>query len=205
MNLEVDMQEPDLQTIVLASRNRGKTGEFQILLQDLNCRILSLSEAGLGGDIEETGDTFEENARIKAVAFSMRARFPVLADDSGLEVASLGGRPGVYSARYAGPAATDEDRNRKLLHELETGGKNREARFFCALALAYRGEILLEVQGECRGEIAPAPRGKNGFGYDPVFLLPSLGKTFAELSPSEKNLYSHRTRAVQNLISQLKQ
>jgi XTP/dITP diphosphohydrolase len=199
------MQGPDLQTIVLASRNSGKTGEFRVLLQELNCRILSLSEAGLDGDVEESGDTFEENARIKAVAFSMRARFPVLADDSGLEVAWLGGRPGVYSARYAGPEATDGDRNRKLLHELETAGKNREARFFCALALAYRGAIVREAQGECRGEIAPAPRGENGFGYDPVFLLPSLGRTFAELSPSEKNLYSHRTRAVRNLISLLKQ
>jgi XTP/dITP diphosphohydrolase len=204
----VSRQEPmrkfDLQTIVLATRNSGKIGEFQVLLQEPGCRIISLDEAGVIGDVAETGNTFAENARIKALAFSQRTRFPVLADDSGLEVAALGGRPGVHSARFAGPGATDRDRNRELLRELKAAGGRRDARFFCALVLAHRGEVLLESEGECRGIITPFPRGENGFGYDPVFLLPSLGRTFAELSPAEKNLYSHRTMAVRNLVSQLK-
>ena len=193
------------ETIVLATRNRGKITEFRSLLQALDCRVVSLQDAGIDREVEESGSTFAENARLKAAAYSRLTRFPVLADDSGLEVMALGGRPGVYSARYAGAGATDEERNRKLLGELENGGKSREARFFCALALAQEGMVLVEAEGECRGEITRSPRGENGFGYDPVFLVPELGKTFAELSPQEKNLRSHRTRAVRNLVRQLQQ
>jgi len=197
------MPERNLQTIVLASRNNGKIGEFQSLLQVLDCRILSLQDAGIDFEVEESGRTFAENAQIKAIEYSHRTRFPVLADDSGLEVVALDGRPGVYSARYAGTKATDEDRNQKLLAELENTEANRQARFVCALALAQDGIVLLEAEGECRGEIASIPRGSNGFGYDPVFLLPALRKTFAELNPQGKNRYSHRTRAVQNLLTQI--
>ena len=118
---------------------------------------------------------------------------------------ALGGRPGIYSARYAGPDASDEDRNQKLLKELEGEENDRTARFFCALTMAQEGKILLEAEGKCRGVIAYAPRGTNGFGYDPIFLFPELDKTFAELNPEEKNRYSHRCRAVRNLLARIKE
>ncbi|MBN2317640.1 MAG: XTP/dITP diphosphatase [Acidobacteria bacterium] len=199
------MTVKNFQTIVIATRNSGKLNEFKTLLAPLKNRVMSLRDAGIDRDIEESGATFAENARIKALAYSRLTRFPVLADDSGLEVKALGGRPGIYSARYADPDASDEDRNRKLLEELESAGGNRNARFFCALALAREGTLLLETDGECRGIIAGAPRGTNGFGYDPVFLFPKLGKTFAELTREEKNEHSHRSRAIRNLVAQLKQ
>lgn len=197
------MVDLNLQTIVLATRNNGKLREFRALLQPLQSNVLSLQDVDINSDIEESGSTFAENACLKALAYSQYTRFPVLADDSGLEVMALGGRPGVYSARYAGPDASDQDRNQKLLKELEREKNNRGARFFCALALAREGSILLESEGECRGIIGFTSRGANGFGYDPVFLLPELERTFAELSPEEKNKYSHRTRAIRSLISQL--
>ncbi|RPI00198.1 MAG: XTP/dITP diphosphatase [Ignavibacteriae bacterium] len=199
------MPRINLQTIVLATRNSGKLREFQTLLLPLKSRVLSLQDISIDRDFEESGNTFAENARLKALAYSGLTPFPVLADDSGLEVMALGGRPGIYSARYAGSDASDEDRNQKLLKELEGEEDNRRARFICALALAQKNTVLLESEGECRGIIIRAPRGTNGFGYDPVFLFPELDKTFAEFSPEEKNEYSHRTRAVRNLISQLKQ
>jgi XTP/dITP diphosphohydrolase len=196
---------PNLNTIVLATRNSGKVKEFQSLLRTLDCRILSLHDVGIDFEVEESGTTFVENARLKAVTYSNRTSFPVLADDSGLEVTALEGRPGVHSARYAGDDATDEARNTKLLAALDGNGENREARFLCALALAKEGAVLLESEGECRGEIIGAPRGQNGFGYDPIFLLPELAKTFAEMSPSEKNRFSHRTRAVRQMLKKLNQ
>ncbi len=194
----------NLQTIVIATRNAGKLREFQALLEPLGNRVLSLEDAGIDRDVEESGATFSENARIKALEYSRMILFPVLADDSGLEVRALGGKPGIYSARYAGSGASDEDRNRKLLEQLEHEDKNRDARFFCALAMAMQGTLLLETCGECRGVITRTPRGKNGFGYDPVFLFPELDKTFGEFSREEKNEYSHRSRAIRNLISMLK-
>jgi XTP/dITP diphosphohydrolase len=199
------MTENKFPTIVLATRNEGKLREFQTLLAPLKNRVLSLKDVGVDRDIEESGTTFTENARIKALEYSRLTPLPVLADDSGLEVMALGGRPGVYSARYAGPDASDEDRNRKLLEELAHEDKNREARFFCALAIALGGTLLLEADGECRGVITRTPRGANGFGYDPVFLLPELDRTFAELTREVKNEYSHRCRAIENLILLLKQ
>jgi XTP/dITP diphosphohydrolase len=199
------MNVEKLEAIVLATHNRGKLSEFQELLAPLDSQILSLRDVGIDHDVEESGNTFQENARIKALLYSRKTPFPVLADDSGLEVMALGGRPGVYSARYAGPDASDEDRNRKLLKELECAGNNREARFYCALALAREGAMLMETEGECRGIITDAPRGTNGFGYDPVFLFPDLDKTFGEFSREEKNLYSHRSRAIRNLIALLKE
>jgi XTP/dITP diphosphohydrolase len=188
-----------LKTIVVASRNDGKLREFHDLLSPLGSRILSLKDLAIAVDPEETGSTFAENARLKAVAYSQHTHFPVLADDSGLEVAALAGRPGIHSARYAGAGASDEDRIQKLLGELQ--GKARDARFFCALAFALEGALLLESKGECRGVIAEEPRGTNGFGYDPVFFFPELGKTYAELSEGEKNLHSHRSRAVASLLA----
>jgi XTP/dITP diphosphohydrolase len=188
-----------LKTIVVATRNSGKLREFRDLLAPLGSTILSLGDLFLDAEPEESGTTFAENARLKAVAYSRYTQFHVLADDSGLEVAALGGRPGVLSARYAGPGASDSERVRKLLRELQ--GKGRNARFFCALALAHKGAIVLETEGECPGIIAEEPRGTNGFGYDPIFFFPELRKTLAELSESEKNLVSHRSRAVASFLS----
>ena len=185
--------------IVVATRNMGKLREFQTLLHPLNCDIRSLADfAGdtEGVEIEESGSTFAENARLKAAGYSRLVPFPVLADDSGLEVDALGGRPGIHSARYAGLDASDADRVRKLLDELESRAGERTARFVCALALARNGEVIAEAEGNCSGVIISEARGSKGFGYDPVFLFPELGKTFAELDEAEKNQYSHRARAV---------
>lgn len=194
------MSDPNFDTIVVATRNSGKLEEFRALLRPLRCRLLSLPEAGIDRTVEESGRSFADNARMKAVAYSRLSPFPVLADDSGLEVAALGGRPGVRSARYGASGASDADRNRKLLEELARAGAGREARFVCALAVAHRGAVVLETEGECRGVIAPSMRGASGFGYDPIFLLPELGRTFAELSAEEKNAYSHRSRALGRLL-----
>ena len=199
------MLDVDLRTIVLATRNTGKLREFQTLLQPLKSSVLGLMDVAIDRDIDESGTSFAENARLKALFYSGLTSLPVLADDSGLEVMALGGRPGIYSARYAGTDASDEDRNRKLLKELEDEKDDRTARFFCALTMAQEGRILLETEGKCRGVITYAPRGTNGFGYDPIFLFPELDKTFAELSPEEKNRYSHRCRAVLNLLARVKE
>ena len=190
-------------TIVIATRNGGKLREFRNLLSPLGSRILSLTEISLDVELEESGKTFAENSRLKAIGYSRLIQFPVLADDSGLEVTALGGRPGIHSARYAGPGASDSDRIQKLLEELEKTGGARDARFVCALALAQEGVLLLESEGTCQGVLAMAPRGTNGFGYDPIFLFPALGRTYAELGESEKNQYSHRARAVSSLLRQM--
>jgi XTP/dITP diphosphohydrolase len=190
-------------TIVIATRNNGKLREFRTLLLPLKSEILSLRDLSIEEEFEESGKTFAENARLKAIAYSRLTRHPVIADDSGLEVAALAGRPGVHSARYAGPGASDADRIRKLRNELGSTGGGPEARFVCALALAQDGVVLLESEGECRGTIITDPRGTNGFGYDPIFLFAKLGKTFAELNEAEKNQHSHRAQATAALLSSL--
>ncbi len=189
--------------LVVATRNRGKLSEFRSLLAAAGWQVLGLAEAGISADAEETGATFSENARLKALACSHETDLPVLADDSGLEVFALGGRPGIHSARYAGNGASDAELIDKLLAELGNVAVSRDARFVCALALARRGRLVLEVEGECHGIIAAAPRGTHGFGYDPVFLFPELGRTYAELSAEEKNRVSHRARAVAALLQRL--
>jgi len=189
--------------IVLATHNRGKLREFRTLLEAQGWRILGLDDLNIHKEHEETGSSFSENARLKALAYSGETDLPVLADDSGLEVFALGGRPGVHSARYGGPGTTDEDRSKKLLQELKESGGSRECRFVCALALSLRGSVLIEVEGECRGEIAHEPRGESGFGYDPIFLLPEEGRTFAELGAAAKNRTSHRARAIDLLLKTL--
>jgi XTP/dITP diphosphohydrolase len=189
--------------LVVATRNAGKLREFRNLLLPLNAAVLSLPDLGINAEIEESGNTFAENARLKAIGYSQVTRLPVLADDSGLEVEGLGGKPGIHSARFAGPGASDADRIFKLLNELEKSNGGREARFVCALALAQDGVLLLESEGECRGIISGEPRGTNGFGYDPVFYFPDLGKTYAELSDAEKNRVSHRANAVASLLLQI--
>jgi XTP/dITP diphosphohydrolase len=191
-----------MKQLVIATRNSGKLREFRKLFLPLKCEVISLADLGVDEEFEESGITFAENARLKAIGYSQIIQLPVLADDSGLEVEALGGRPGIYSARYAGPGASDEDRVRKLLKEMKHSAE-RNARFVCSLALAKGGALLLESEGECRGVIANEPHGTNGFGYDPVFLFPELGRTYAELSQAEKNLYSHRARAVSSLLRQI--
>jgi XTP/dITP diphosphohydrolase len=193
----------DLSTLVIATRNIGKLREFRSLLASTGWRILGLSDIYCEKEYEEIGATFAENARLKAMSYSADTCLPVLADDSGLEVPALGGRPGIHSARYAGPEATDSDRIRKLLSELDASGGPRDARFVCTLAIAQSGHLLLEASGECRGLIAREPRGANGFGYDPIFLFPELRRTYAELGESEKNQHSHRAYAVRALLEQL--
>jgi XTP/dITP diphosphohydrolase len=189
--------------IVVATRNRGKLREFRALLEPSGFEVICLSDLAILKDVDETGSTFAENARLKACCFSEETDLAVLADDSGLEVFALGGKPGIASARYAGPGASDGDRIYKLLSELELIQGGRQARFVCALALAQGGTILLETEGECRGEIVPEPHGANGFGYDPIFYFPQLGKTMAELTDDQKNTISHRARSVQSLLVKL--
>ena len=188
--------------VVMASRNPGKIRELQEILKDTGLTLLSLNDFPELGEIPETGATFAENAALKAREVARHTRLPALADDSGLEVAALGGRPGVYSARYAQdrtrPAApTDADNWRKLLDELQdVPWEKREARFVCEIALACPDGRLFRARGECAGKIALAPRGTQGFGYDPVFWVPAYGATMAELEPEIKNRLSHRARAL---------
>ena len=192
-----------ISTVLVATRNPGKLREFRALLAPAGWSVLGLDDlAEPPTEPAEEGATFADNARVKALAVCEATELAVLADDSGLEVAALGGRPGVYSARYAGAHAADGDRIAKLLEELGAE-RDRRARFVCALALAQKGTLLAEALGECRGEIAEQPRGSHGFGYDPVFLVPELGRTFAELSEAEKNLRSHRARALRDLLDRL--
>ena len=191
-------------TLLLATRNPGKLREFRLLFGPAGWEVAGLSDLGPLPEVKETGNSFAENARIKALGYSLETELPVLGDDSGLEVFALGGRPGIRSARYAGPEATDGDRIKRLLDELERSGPDRTGRFVCALALAQWGALLCEAQGECRGEIAREPRGSGGFGYDPVFLVPELGRSFAELTEEEKCRISHRARAVESLLERMK-
>jgi XTP/dITP diphosphohydrolase len=195
------MAQP-LGRVVVATRNPGKLREFQALLGRAGWRVEGLPPANGSEEPQETGASYAENARIKALHASRSTPLPVLADDSGLEVEALAGRPGVRSARYAGPDASDGDNRALLLAELR-GAPARDARFVCALALARSGAVLHETEGECRGVIVEEPRGVGGFGYDPLFLVPDLGLTFAELAPDAKNRISHRARAVDALLARL--
>ena len=184
-------------TLVLATQNPGKVREFAELLvtAGLHARVIGLREAGVSAP-EETGTTFRENAVLKARHAAATSGQLALADDSGLEVDGLNGAPGVYSARYAGPNADDEANRQKLITALEAvPDAARTARFRCALAIAGPDGAVEVVEGVCEGTISIEPRGTNGFGYDPLFVLPERGQTMAELTPAEKNAISHRARA----------
>jgi len=187
-----------LEELVLATRNKGKMEEFRKLLKEYFQSVVSIADVRPGLEVRETGESFRENALIKARRVFQETGAPTLADDSGLEVEALDGRPGVHSARYAGPGARDLDNVRKLLGELN-GIQRREARFVCCLALVFPDGMEVVVEGSCGGVIAGEPSGKGGFGYDPVFFLPERNMTMAELPPSEKNTISHRGRAVRAL------
>lgn len=193
-----------LLSIVIATTNEGKLSELRALLADLPVRLLSVTDV-LGDklSVNEDGATFDQNAATKARAVCQATSLYALADDSGLEVEALGGRPGVRSARFAHERATDAENNAALLRELEeVGDGGRAAKFRCVLALAspWTPERVETVEGSCEGFIARAPRGSGGFGYDPLFIVPELGnRAMAELSEAEKNGVSHRARAVRAL------
>lgn len=189
--------------VIAATKNKGKIREIQEILSPLNIEIISQREIGIDVDAEETGDTFERNAIIKARAVAMICDYPVLADDSGLCVDALGGAPGVRSARYAGDGATDSDRINKLLAEMD-GKTDRNAKFVTSVAFIFPDGREITASGEVRGVITDAPKGENGFGYDPVFYCLELKKTFAQASDEEKNSVSHRGRALKNLYEKLK-
>jgi XTP/dITP diphosphohydrolase len=181
--------------IVVATRNRHKLEEIRLLLEGLPVRLVTLDEAGVVGELAEEGKTFAENAASKAEQAAEASGLAALADDSGLEVEALEGRPGVRSARYAGPRATDAENNKKLVDEAGAAGlEGTPARFRCVAALALDGRTRT-VEGTVEGTLLLEPRGRGGFGYDPHFLLPGLGKTMAELTREEKNRISHRAQA----------
>jgi len=181
--------------LLVATNNPGKVREYDDLLDGLGLDLCGLADIGLS-KVEETGQTFAENALLKALAYGRASRLLTLADDSGLEVEALGGAPGVYSARYAGKGASDADRYRKLLAALDgVPWEKRAARFQCVIALAWPDGRIETFEGQCDGVIAFEPRGTNGFGFDPVFYMPEFGCTMAELSTEVKNRVSHRARA----------
>lgn len=183
------------QRLVLATRNRGKIREIWELLKDFPVEIKNLDDFGPIPDVEEDGDTFDDNAFKKASFTAKVLGLPALADDSGLEVEALEGAPGVRSARYAGPSATDQENNDKLLQEMK-GKANRRAAFVCVISIAVPSGVALTYEARCEGLIAETPAGDNGFGYDPVFFYPPMNRTFAQLSAEEKNQVSHRGKAL---------
>jgi XTP/dITP diphosphohydrolase len=191
--------------LLLATNNKGKVREYRKLLTDIPFELVTLAEEGIMTEVEEVGNSLEENARLKATLLAAESRLLALADDSGLEVDALGGEPGPMSARYAGEGASDTDRVNYLLARLENvpEGK-RSARFRCVIAVATPDGKVEICSGECPGIIALEPRGGQGFGYDPIFYLPELGRTMAELSPEVKNRVSHRARAARKVPELLK-
>jgi len=192
------MHKPKL---LIATNNKGKLREIQAVLQGLDLELVSPADLDLDLDVEEDGQTYAENATKKALAFFQASGLVSLADDSGLEVDALNGAPGLHSARYVPlPGATDADRRATLLLNLSKKPRPWVARFRATVAIAGPGKGVKLAEGTCPGQIIPEERGTGGFGYDPIFLLESLGKTMAELEMNEKNRLSHRGRALQNAI-----
>lgn len=191
--------------LLLATTNPAKIREYSLLFQGAPLRLITLAEEGIKVEVSETGSTLEENARMKAAAYAVDDKFVVAADDSGLEVDALGGEPGPLSARFAGKNASDKEKVALLLSRLAgVPWEKRSARFRCVIAIASASQVLRIFEGECQGVIAFEPRGSQGFGYDPVFYLPELGKTMAELSIEEKNRVSHRGKAARKALRFLK-
>jgi len=187
--------------LVIATRNKGKTQEIKDLLKDFPVDIKNLGDFGPIPELEEDGDTFDENAYKKASFAARILGQPALADDSGLVVEALGGGPGIHSARYAGENATDEQRYLKLLEEMK-GKSNRRAAFECVISIAVPTGVALTYEARCEGLISQKPEGSNGFGYDPVFFYPPYNKTFAQITREEKNRISHRGKALAELKSE---
>ncbi len=192
-----------MSTLVFATRNKGKIAELSGLVAPLGLEVISAAELG-APDVEEDGETFEDNAVKKAREVATATGLPALADDSGLKVDALDGAPGVYSARFAGPEATDADNNRLLLQRLQgVDTERRGAHFFCAMAFAdprgALGDAVEVTRGRCHGVILEELRGDGGFGYDPLFFVPDRDQTFAELGAGVKNTISHRARAMEQM------
>jgi XTP/dITP diphosphohydrolase len=187
-----------MKRILLATNNQGKLREYRRLLRGIPFEIVTPLECGITAEIAETGATFEENAMQKATTMASLSNLLTMADDSGLEVEALGGAPGPLSHRFAGKNADDAKRVEFLLNKLKAApDKNRNAQFRCVIAIAEPAGRVEICSGKCRGVIIDKPRGANGFGYDPIFLIPELGKTMAELTLTEKNKISHRARAAE--------
>ena len=185
-----------MRALLLATTNRHKVDELRVIFSTLPFTLSSLTDIQLDMDVEETGTTFLANAELKARAYAQTSGMLSLADDSGLEIDALGGAPGVYSARFAGVDTPYEERFRLILKQLQGLPQDqRTARFRCVISIAEPSGFCRSVEGVVEGVIADAPRGANGFGYDPIFLLPELGKTTAELAPEHKNRISHRGQA----------
>jgi len=193
--------------LLIASKNRGKVLEINALLGialQKVVEVVTLAELPNVEEPRESGKTFSENARIKAIHYATRHKILCVADDSGLAVDALGGLPGVRSARFAGEGASDAANNAHLLHELAPFPGPWKAAFVCVAAAALPHRVVAEATGKVEGEILPVARGRDGFGYDPIFFIPSLGKTLAELSTPEKNRVSHRGFALRALIAEMK-
>lgn len=192
--------------VVVATKNPGKVAEFTAALEEVGIEPIGLDLIGNPEEVEETGDTFEANARLKAVGYSLKTVLPVLADDSGIEVDALEGAPGVHSARYGGPRLKDPGRCKLLLKEMsDVPDEDRTARFRCVLALAQAGDVLAFFEGSVEGFIARKAAGDNGFGYDPIFYHPPTDGTFAELSREEKQRFSHRGQAIAHFLAALRE
>jgi XTP/dITP diphosphohydrolase len=197
----------DRRQLLIATGSRHKFGELRALLDLPNTDLLSLADVGIADGVDETGTTFEENATIKGLHYGRESGLPAIADDSGIEVDALGGRPGVHTRRYAGPDATDEDNNRKLLGELESvPSEDRTGRYQAVLVFVEDGEVVETTQGTFEGRVAFEARGDAGFGYDPIFepsTEPVGGRTVAQLSPEWKNRVSHRAQAALKMRDRL--
>ena len=189
--------------LVLASKNEKKLAEMNAILSGLGVEVCSEAEAGVDVDVEETGAAFEDNSLLKAKAVMEASGLPAVADDSGLCVDCLDGAPGVYSARYGGAGLDDADRYRLLLENMR-GQSDRTAKFVSVITCCFPNGDVLSARGECPGVIAEAAAGEGGFGYDPVFFIPELGKTFAQLTAREKNAISHRGKALAAFQKKLK-
>jgi XTP/dITP diphosphohydrolase len=195
-----------MRTLLIATNNPGKLVEIKAILDKLDLNLLTPAELGLELDVPEDGQTYAENASKKAIAFSQASGMIAMGDDSGLEVDALGGQPGLHSHRFAPlPDATDADRRMYLLEKLQGLPRPWTARFRATVAIASPSGAVQLATGQCEGEIIPEERGTNGFGYDPIFFIPKLGRTMAELDMAEKNRLSHRGRAVKNAIPILKE
>ncbi len=194
-----------MKRFIVATRNKGKIKEIREILAGFPFEIITMEEAGVTDEIQENGSTFEENALIKARAVFEKTGGFVMADDSGLEVDYLDGAPGVYSARFAGMGASDDDNNKKLLSLMEgVPLEKRTARFVCAIAVVLPDGSYFIVRGTCEGFIGFKPEGDQGFGYDPLFFMPEYGKTIAQMKPSLKNAISHRGKALRLMAEELR-
>jgi XTP/dITP diphosphohydrolase len=195
-----------MKKLLIATNNHGKIVELADLLRELPCELVTPASIGLDMDVDETGLTYEENARLKAAAFASASCLPALADDTGLEVLALGGAPGLHSKRYdPQPGANDADRRKLLIRNLTGFPHPWAARFVRTVAFAMPDGIVAVAHGTCQGEIIPEESGDYGFGYDSIFLFPEIGKTMAEIDLGQKNRISHRANAVHNILQSIKE